>query len=160
LVPLGYQGAKVAWFAVNLELLLLTGYVMRDAVPGLPRSIPQVVVPIFALSVVALFVGQTSIPILFLVAVAWKLMNRGNDALAGAALACLTTKPQLTAVVVIMLLLWCARQHRWRVAVGFALTLGALSLLGAWIVPTWPIDMLRAAQRTPPPTAHFPWIGT
>jgi hypothetical protein len=160
LVPLGYQGAKVAWFALNLELLLLTGYLMRDAVPGLPRSIPQVAVPIFALSVVALFVGQTSIPILFLVALAWKLMNRGNDALAGAALACLTTKPQLTAVAVIMLLIWCTRQHRWRVAIGFALTLGALSLLGSWIVPDWPIEMLRAAQRTPPPTAYFPWIGT
>ncbi len=160
LVPLGYGGAKVAWFSLNLELLLLAGYLLRDAILGLPRSVPPVAVPLFGLSVVALFVGQTSIPILFFVALAWKLANRGNDGLAGAALAFLTTKPQITAVVVIMLLIWCARQNRWRVAVGFATTLAALSLLGTWIVTTWPIDMLQAAQRTPPPTFYFPWIGT
>ena len=104
LVPLGYDGAKVAWFALNLELLLLAGYLLRDAVPGVPRSVPLVAVPLFGLSVVALFVGQTSIVMLFLTALAWKLMARGNDRLAGAALACLTTKPQLTAVLVLALL--------------------------------------------------------
>ncbi len=45
LVPLGYDGAKVAWFALNLELLLLAGYLLRDAVPGVPRSVPPVAVP-------------------------------------------------------------------------------------------------------------------
>jgi Glycosyltransferase family 87 len=160
LVPLGYDGAKVAWFAINLELLLLAGYLLRDAVPGVPRTVPLVAVPIFALSIVALFVGQTSILILFLAALAWKLMQRGNDRLAGAALAGLTTKPQLAAALVLALLLWCARQRRWRVVVGFAATLGALALLGAWFVPAWPIEMLRAPVRTPPPTSYFPWIGT
>lgn len=160
LVPLGFEGAKIAWFAVILELLLVTGYLLRDAVPGLPWSIPLVTVPIFALSVVALFMGQTSIPMLFLVAVVWRLLERGNDRLAGVALACLTTKPQLAAPLVLALLIWCARQRRWRVLVGFMATLAALSLAGAWIVPDWPIEMLRAAERTPPPTAYFPWIGT
>jgi hypothetical protein len=46
------------------------------------------------------------------------------------------------------------------VLTGFAAALVALSLFGAWIVPDWPLEMLRAAGRTPPPTAHFPWIGT
>ncbi len=97
---------------------------------------------------------------LFLAALAWKLMARGNDRLAGAALACLTTKPQLAAVLVLLLLIWSARQRRWGVVLGFAATLAALALLGAWIVPNWPIEMLRAAGRTPPPTTYFPWIGT
>src|SRR5262249_2236509 len=73
-VPLGYEGSKAAWFALNLELLLLAGYLLRDAVPGLPRSVPPVAVPIFGLSVVALFVGQTSLAVLFLVALAWRLL--------------------------------------------------------------------------------------
>ena len=139
---------------------MLAGYLLRDAVPGVPRSVPPVAVPLFGLSVVALFVGQTSIIMLFLAALAWKLMKRGNDRLAGAALACLTTKPQLAVFVVLALMLWCARQRRWGVVLGFAATLAALALLGAWIVPDWPIEMLRAAGRTPPPTAYFPWIGT
>jgi hypothetical protein len=160
LVPLGYDGAKAAWFFFNLELLLLAGYLLRDAVPGVPRTVPPVMVPLFALSVVALFVGQTSILMLFLAAVAWKWMERGNDRLAGAALAGLTTKPQLAAALVLVLLIWSARQRRWGVVVGFTAALAALSLFGAAIVADWPIEMLRAAGRTPPPTAYFPWIGT
>jgi Glycosyltransferase family 87 len=160
LVPLGFDGAKVAWFALNLELLLLSGYLLRDAVPGLPKSVPTMAVPLFGLSVIALFVGQTSIIILFLAALTWQLMKHGNDRLAGAALACSTTKPQLAAFLVLAMLLWAARQRRWGVLLGFAATLAALALFGNWLVPGWPIEMLRAAGRTPPPTAYFPWIGT
>src|SRR5262249_30236310 len=58
-VPLGYEDGKVAWFFLNLELLLLTAFLLRDAVPGLPRSISLAAVPLFLFSVIALFVGQT-----------------------------------------------------------------------------------------------------
>jgi hypothetical protein len=160
LVPLGYDRAKAAWFFLNLELLLISGYLLRDAVPGVPQAVPPVMVPVFALSIVALFVGQTSILMLFLVALAWKLIERGSDRLAGAALAGLTTKPQLAAFVVLAVLIWGARQRRWGVITGFAAALAALSLLGAAIVADWPLEMLRASGRTPPPTAYFPWIGT
>jgi hypothetical protein len=160
LIPLGYQGAKIAWFALNLELLLLSGYLLRGAVPGVPRSVPPVAVPVFILSIISLFVGQTSIPVLFFVALAWRLLAGGSDRLAGTALACLTTKPQVAAVLVLALLLWTARRRRWGVVQGFAVTLTVLALAGAMIVPAWPIEMLRASERTPPPTFYFPWIGT
>jgi hypothetical protein len=38
--------------------------------------------------------------------------------------------------------------------------MGALGLVGLWIVPNWPVEMMQAARRMPPPTAYFPWIGT
>jgi hypothetical protein len=160
LVPLGYDGAKAAWLALNLELLLLSGYLLRDAVPGVPRTVAPVLVPLFGMSVIALLVGQTSILVLFLVALSWKLLRRGNDRVAGAALALVTTKPQLAALLVAALLIWSARQRRWGVLAGFAVTLAALAAIGAAIAPAWPLEMMRAAERTPPPTAHFPWIGT
>jgi hypothetical protein len=160
LVPLGYDGAKAAWFFLNIEMLLMAGYLLRDAVPGLPRSVPPVMVPVFALSVVALFVGQTSILLLFLLALAWRLMRRSSDRLAGMVLAGLTTKPQVAAFVVLAVLIWSARRRRWGIIGGFAAALAALSLFGAAIVADWPIEMMRAAGRTPPPTAYFPWIGT
>jgi Glycosyltransferase family 87 len=158
--PLGYQGAKIAWFFINLELLLVTACVLRNAVPGLPRSIPLATVPIFTFSVISLFVGQTLILILFCVAIAWRLLQRGSDCAAGVVLACLTTKPQLAGVLVFALLLWSARQRRWAIVRGFALALVALGLASALFVPWWPIEMLRASQLTPPPTTYFPWIGT
>ena len=112
---------RTAWLVtvvallVTALLLLLSGYLLKDAVPGLARSVPLVTVPVFVLSVICLFVGQTAIPILFFAALGWRLLERGSDRLAGVALACLTTKPQVTFVLVLALLLWSARQRRWGV---------------------------------------------
>ena len=46
-VPLGYETARIAWQVVNLELVLLTAYLLRDLVPGVPRAVPLAVVPLF-----------------------------------------------------------------------------------------------------------------
>jgi hypothetical protein len=160
LVPLGYEGGKVAWFFLNLELLFLTGFLLRDVVPGLPRSIPVVAVPLFLLSLLALLLGQTTIVIAFLCASVWRLLDHGWDRAAGALLACLTTKPQLAAVLVPALGLWAVRRRRWGVVHGFALALSLLCLASSMVLPSWPFEMLEATRRTPPPTEHFPWLGT
>jgi hypothetical protein len=158
LVPLGFEGGKLAWFFVNLEALLLVGFLLRDALPGLPRSIPLVAAPLFLFSQLALLVGQTPILILLLAAATWRLLAGGRDRAAGAALAFLTTKPQL-ALVVPALGIWSARQGRWGVVKGFALTLFALCLLSTLVVPSWLPEMLGATRRTLPPTEYFPWLG-
>jgi Glycosyltransferase family 87 len=158
-LPLGYAAGKAAWFFVNLELLFLTGFLLRDVVDGLPRSIPLVAVPLFFLSGLALIVGQTSILIVFLIAVSWRLLERRWDWAAGVVLALLTTKPQLTVILVLALLIWSARRRRFRVVQGFAIALAALALAGALIVPSWPIQMLEATRRTPPPTEYYSWLG-
>src|SRR5271157_4763957 len=135
LVPLGFAGGKLAWFFLNLELLFLTSFVLRDAVPGVPRSIALVAVPVFLFSVEALIAGQTTILILFLTALAWKLLDCHRDRAAGVALACLTTKPQLAAVLVLALGIWGVRQRRWSVFHGFAATLALLCLASSIVVP-------------------------
>ncbi len=159
LIPLGYEGGKVAWFFLNLETLFGTGFLLRSAVPGLPRSIPLVTVPFFLFSLLALFIGQTPILILFLAAVALRSVDGGWDRPGGAALACLTTKPQLAAIVVLAVGIWAVRQRRWGVVQGFVCTLALLCLASTLIVPSWPIEMIRAPQNTPPPTEAFPWLG-
>jgi hypothetical protein len=160
LLPLGYEGARVAWYFLNVELLFLSGYLLSLTVTRVPRRIPVVAVPLFILSVISVLVGQTAIPILFLASLAWMLLERRCDWAAGATLALLTTKPQLAAVLVLALLLWASRQRRWRVVQGFGLMLGALSVASVAIVPLWPLEMVRASMAVPPPTAYFPWIGT
>jgi hypothetical protein len=158
-VPLGFEGGKLAWFWLNLELLLLTGVVLKDAVPRLPPSIPLVSVPLFLLSGLALFGGQTSIVLLFLAAVTWRLLDQGQDLAAGVVLAAITTKPQLAGVLVLALLARAIQQRRIRVMQGFALALGVLCVLSTLFVPSWPIEMLAATRRTAPPTEYFPWLG-
>jgi hypothetical protein len=159
LVPLGFGVARTAWFFLNTWWLLASGVVLSGVMPGLPRSVPIVAVPLFLLSVQGVVLGQTTILILFLAALAWGLLERGRDRAAGAALAGFASKPQLAAVLVLAVLIWAARRRRWDVVLGFGLTLAALSLAGFVIVPWWPIRMLEAMRRYPPPTVYFPWIG-
>src|SRR5262249_37787892 len=40
LLPLGYAGARVAWFFLNVELTLLAAYLVRHSVPPLSHRIP------------------------------------------------------------------------------------------------------------------------
>src|SRR5262249_5594112 len=122
LVPLGYEAAKTAWFFINLEVLLLAGWLLTGAVPGLPRSVPLVAVPLFFPSFQSLILGRTSLLILFLAALAWRLLEGHWDRAAGVVLAGLTTKPQLTAVLVLALVLWALRRRRWGVIAGGAVT--------------------------------------
>jgi hypothetical protein len=42
---------------------------------------------------------------------------------------------------------------------GFLLVLGLLCLASTLAVPNWPIEMIAAIRRTPPPTAYSPSIG-
>ena len=108
LVPLGFESARVVFYFLNVEMLLLSGYLLSMSAAPVPRAIPIVVVPLFVLCPLSLLIGQTAIPMLFLTALEWKLLERGNDRSAGATLAFLTTKPQLGAVVVLASLLWAA----------------------------------------------------
>ena len=159
LVPLGFEGGKIAWFFLNLEMLFFSCFVLRDAVPGVPRSIAPAAVPLCLFSVEALIAGQTAILILFLAALAWRLLDRHRDRAAGVVLACLTTKPQLAAVLVLALGVWGVRQRRWGVFHGFAATLASLCLASGVVAPSWPMEMLSATRRTLPPTEYFPWLG-
>jgi hypothetical protein len=159
LVPLGYDLAKMAWFFLNTWLLIVSGLVLHRAVPEVPRTIPIVLIPVFFFSVQGLILGQTAIMMLFLIALAWWLMERGWDRASGMALAGLVTKPQLTAVLLLAVLIWAVRRRRWRVVQAFFATLAVLSIAGALVQPAWPIQMWNAAKQTPLPTEHFPWIG-
>lgn len=160
LVPLGYHGARVAWYFLNIELLFLSGYILSRTVTGVPRSIMLLAVPLFILSIVSVLVGQTSVLTLFLAALCWMCLERQSDHAAGAVLAFLITKPQLTGVLVLAILLWAGRRDRWGVVWGFAAILSVLALISARIVPWWPLEMAHATSAVPPPTHYFPWIGT
>jgi hypothetical protein len=159
LLPLGYPAAKAVFFFLNIELAFLTGYLLRDKARGVPRWFPQVLLSLLCFTVVSVLLGQTALLILFLVVLAWKFLDGGRDRAAGAVLALLTIKPQLTVILLAGALLWAIRQRRWGVVGGFFLTLALLAGACTLIVPSWLLQMLSAPSQSPPPTELYPWIG-
>jgi hypothetical protein len=159
LVPMGFQAAKLFWFFLNIELVLLSGCWLRDCIRGLPATIPVATVFFFAFTVACILLAQTAIIILFLILAVWKLLERRWDRWAGAVLVLLTHKPQLSLAIIGGILLWSLRQRRWGVLQGLVVSSVLLSVAACLIMPTWPVEMLNAIRNTPPPTEHYPWIG-
>lgn len=157
-VPLDYPTAKLAWLFLNVELLLLSGFLLRRVLPALPASIPVILVPLFAFSFIAALVGQLAPLTLFLVTVLWRLLDARWDRTAGWLLAWMMFKPQLTVVLLPAVIIWSARQDRWHVISGFFVGLGALLGLTTLFVPTWPADLL-GVFHVPVPTVDSPWKG-
>src|SRR5262249_53635140 len=91
-VPLGYSGAKVTWFFLNVEMALLAGYLLGRTVPGVSPWLPLVLAPAFFFTLACVSLGQTSILIFFLICLAWWLLERRRDRSAGVVLAWLTLK--------------------------------------------------------------------
>jgi hypothetical protein len=159
LLPFGYPAARGIFCFLNLEAALVSGYLLRDTLrPGWQR-LPALFVPLFFFSVLCTVLGQTSLFVLLAAIATWKLLDSGCDRAAGIGLACLAFKPQLTAILVLAMLVWAVRQRRWGVAGGFFGTLALLVGVSTLLVPTWPLQMLQAPRLSPPPTDPYPWIG-
>jgi hypothetical protein len=158
LVPLGFEAAKFTWFFSNVEMALVAGYLLGHAA-AVPRLLAILFVPIFLFSFACILLGQTAIFMLFLIGLAWWLLEGHCDRSAGLVLAWLTIKPQLTAVLLVGILIWAIRQRRWRVVQGFLIALALLCLASSLIIPSWPIQLWNATRQTPSPTEYYPWIG-
>jgi hypothetical protein len=125
-----------------------------------PRWVPVVAALVFAFSVMALLIGQVSPLLFFLIVTGWRLLEERRDLLAGGVMAAVATKPQLGIVLLPVILIWAARQRRWRVLQGFAGGLTGLCLAAFVVQPGWPLEMYRALERTPLVTKDAPWLGT
>jgi hypothetical protein len=158
-LPLGYPTAKVTWFVLNVELLLLSGYHLGRLLDGVPRWISLAAVPCFCFALLSVLFGQTSAMMLFLIVASWRLLATGRDFTAGAVLALVLTKPQIGVLFVAALLLWAARQQRWPVLIGFSASLSALCLVSSALMPDWPWQLVAALNRTPLVTEDSPWLS-
>jgi uncharacterized membrane protein (UPF0127 family) len=160
LVPLGFSTARMTWLVANTELLFITGYILRNAVTGVSPIVAMVLVPIFALSVLSVLVGQVTALILFLMAAAWRLLQRRWDGAAGCVLACLSMKPQVSTFVLMATLVWLGRQRRWRASAAFFVVSALFLVVGTWWVPSWPREIAQGLVQMPLGTRAFPWCGT
>ena len=74
---------------------------------------------------------------------------RGQDGAAGTLLALTLIKPDVGLPVAVFVLLWAASARRWRVWWAFWGVTVVLAGLAFWLLPSWPLDMVRLA-------VHFP----
>jgi hypothetical protein len=149
----------MAWFFLNLLGALASGYLLGGLVHGVSRRLPLILPPLFLFSLATIALGQTSILVFFLLVLSWSLLEARRDWTAGAVLAWLTVKPQLSIILLLALLGWLIRQRRWN-AVKALVGMGTLLLLGSTLAaPSWPLDWVNTIRQTQKPTEFYPWIG-
>jgi hypothetical protein len=160
LLPLGYPLAKITWLVLGVETLVLAAVLVRRSVPELPAKVPIALTLGFLPSLIAVGLGQLSPLVLLFIACAWNLLHARRDFAAGCALALAGTKPQVTGLVLIALLIWSLRQRRTGVVAGCLTAAVALCVVSTLIVPEWPLAMVRATRITPPPSEYIKGLGT
>jgi hypothetical protein len=143
--------AQAIWFSLIEVGLLTFAIVAPRAVGWRPSPWLLALTALFVVglyfNVWAVILGQTSIIVAALVALAWWGLRVERWGLAGACLALATVKPQVTFLLVPGLLVWAVYRRRWRFVAVFAAVLGALILLPAFWLPAWPLAWLAAASR-------------
>ena len=101
---------------------------------------------------------QFGLLVAFFIALAGWCVTRNRLLIAGVLLALATIKPQMVALCLLWFFIWSLGEwkQRWRLAVGFAVTLGVLAAAGAILVPCWVtyfLEGLEAYRRYFPTTS-------
>ena len=143
--------AQAVWFSL-LEVSLLAFIVLAPRAVGW-RS-PTWLLAMTAVFVLglysnvwALILGQTSVVVAAILALAWWALRTERWGLAGVCLALATIKPQMAFLLVPGILAWAVYRRRWRLVAAFALVLGVLVLVPVPWLPGWPLEWLVAARR-------------
>jgi hypothetical protein len=108
----------------------------------------------FSLGVLSLYpvgrsimLGQVTLHVTLLLAIALLALRHRRDAWAGAALAMTSIKPQMVVLVAPWIVLWAVKRRRWRV-LGGLFTSGVLLMLGSLaLFPRWPISLMESVTR-------------
>ncbi len=85
-----------------------------------------------------------------LLVLALAALLRGRDTLVGAALALALIRPEVAGLPVVFLLLWALVHRRWRVWAGFWGVLLLSAAVAFWLLPSWPLAMLRLILKAAP----------
>jgi hypothetical protein len=156
---LPYLVAEVFFLFLISFCLVLSGWLLHSATGGLSLWATILIVVGFLPSLIATQTSQTAPLVLLLMAITWRSLDHRQDWLAGAALAALSIKPQLTLAIVVGVLLWAARCRRWEAIQAFAVTLGLFCLASSTLFPSWPLAMVEAWSQIPLARDGRPPIG-
>jgi hypothetical protein len=132
---LSYRSAYVTVLIGNLCLLALSFYLLRGYLQPLRQVWSWLPEAIFACSIpvtIALFQSQDSILLFTLISAAFVLLDRGQEATAGALVSLSLFKFQYAIPILLLFVIW----RRWKFVAGFTIIGAALAILSFWLVGT------------------------
>jgi Glycosyltransferase family 87 len=149
LAALTYAHALVAWYVINIGLLLVVAFVLACEAEFLKTRLALLLIAIAMFDPVrtALIQGQDSFLLLLLFSLVYVNLTRGREALAGCLIALAALKPQFVLPLLLVLLVC----RRWKVlgaALGTGLALAAVSagLVGWRAVFRYPQALLEFSR--------------
>lgn len=148
---LPYPQAQALWLSGLVFLTLATVMITLRTFDWKPSSGGLLLLSLWCLLLYptarSIILGQFTILVLALVALALWAIQRGWDLLAGCSLALATIKPQMVFLLIPFLLLWALRWRRYRIPGGFLAVMGVLLLLPSFILPAWIPSFLSGLSR-------------
>ncbi|GAB4441958.1 MAG: hypothetical protein Kow00120_10670 [Anaerolineae bacterium] len=157
LAPLPYAWAEAIWIVILEAALIGAMLLLADLFGWRPplwlMAASLVWTLLFYPATRGLFLGQPGLAVYFFEVLALWALARGHGALAGAALALSTIKPQMGFLVVPALLLWGLWARRWRFVAAFAGVWGVLMALSFLALPSWFGSWLDQLAQYPSYTA-------
>jgi hypothetical protein len=148
---LPYPQAQALWLSGLVFLTLATVIITLRTFDWRPSSGGLLLLSLWCLLLYptarSILLGQFTILVLALLALALWVMQRGWDFLAGCSLALATIKPQMVFLLIFFLLLWALRWRRYRIPGGFLAAMGVLLLLPSFILPAWIPSFLSGLSR-------------
>ena len=131
LASLSFERAFVMWTAINVAVLALLPLVLMPCIPLVARRPYVGLIGFFFLPVlVALTLGQDSILLLFIISLAYLLMDKKMDLAAGLVLALASIKFQYLIVLIPLLLM----SRKWRVVAGIGLGCAGLAAVSTYVI--------------------------
>jgi hypothetical protein len=131
LASLSFERAFVVWTAINVAVLALLPLVLMPCIPLVARRPYVGLIGFFFLPVlVALTLGQDSILLLFIISLAYLLMDKKMDLAAGLVLALASIKFQYLIVLIPLLLM----SRKWRLVAGIGLGCASLAAVSTYVI--------------------------
>ena len=159
LATLTYAHAIVAWYAINVGLLLVVAFILAGEAEFLKTRLPLllIVTALFDPVRTALIQGQDSILLLLLLSLVYVNLARRREALAGCLITLAAFKPQFVLPLLLVLLVC----RRWKVlgaALGTGLGLAVVSagLVGWRAVFRYPQALLEFSRMPPSIAGVYP----
>lgn len=148
-----YTLARALWMTL-LELVLIALTLIGLRLTDLKlRPIGLIGILVFSLlwycAIRTIILGQFSGINAFFIILAILFIKNSKDKLAGVMLALSTSKPQMSYLLIIFIVIWAIRSSRHWIWISLVITM-AILIGGGWVfLPGWPIDWLRQMLNYP-----------